>query len=70
MGESPFHASKVGLVRNFRTVNVSLQFHLLYDDHFDTVVPRPDEESKVWQELLVFKRFKSEYDDEDYVPQL
>ena len=34
------------------------------------MVSSPDEEPKVWQELLVFNRFNSEYDDEDYLPQL
>ena len=40
VGASPNHASSVGLVRNLRTNNISPQYHLVYDDFFETVHSR------------------------------
>ena len=70
VGVSSLHASTVGLVKNFRTGNLSPQFHVVYDDFFETVVSTPEEEPAIWQELLVFNRFQSDYDPEEYTPGL
>ena len=37
LGYSKEHASTVGLVRNVRTGRITPQFHVLYDDYFQTV---------------------------------
>ena len=37
MGISPMHANTVGLVRNLKTGRISPQYHLVYDDNFQTV---------------------------------
>ena len=37
VGKSPAHASTVALVLNPRTVHVSPQFHVVFDDEFTTV---------------------------------
>ncbi len=37
VGHSPLHASTVGLVRNLKTQNISPQYHVVYDDWFETV---------------------------------
>ena len=37
LGQSPCHASSVALVLNPRTLHVSPQFHLVFDDEFSTV---------------------------------
>ena len=37
MGYSPEHATNVGLILNLRTKRISPQFHVLYDDFFQTV---------------------------------
>jgi hypothetical protein len=37
MGSSSLHASTVGLIRNLRTNHISPQFHVVYDDLFETV---------------------------------
>jgi hypothetical protein len=34
IGRSPFHASNVGFIPNPRTIHVSPQFHVVYDDDF------------------------------------
>jgi hypothetical protein len=38
LGFSPTHSSSVGLIWNIRTDAVSPQFHVIYDQKFDTVV--------------------------------
>ena len=70
MGASPLHASTVGLVRNLQTGNISPQFYVVYDDYFKTVHATAEEEPPSWKELVTFQSFCSEYDDEDYVPEL
>ena len=62
MGASPLHASTVGLVRNLRTNKISPQFHIIYDDL--------SEPPATWPELVTFNRFRSDFDDEDFVPSL
>ena len=70
MGASPLHASTVGLVRNLRTNHISPQFHVVYDDLFDTVHASSEEAPASWPDLFTFSRYKSDYDDEDFVPSL
>ena len=60
----------MALVKNFRTGNISPQFHVVYDDYFETVSSTAEEEPQVWEELLVFNSFRSEYDREEFVPPL
>ena len=57
LGVSLRHSSSVGLIRNIKTGNVSAQFHVVYDDHYQTVTSKIDLNSnnidtKFWQELL------------------
>jgi hypothetical protein len=70
VGHSPMHASTVGLVRNLQTGNITPQFHLVYDDYFETVHSREDQEPENWGELLRFNRFQTEFDEEQNVPDL
>ena len=70
MGASPMHASTVGLVRNLQTGSITPQFHMVYDDFFETVHSGEEEQPKEWEELVLMQRFKSDYDSEDYVPEL
>ncbi len=70
MGSSPLHASTVGLIRNLRTNHISPQFHVVYDDLFETVHSSPDTVPSSWQDLVIFHRFKSDFNDEDFVPSL
>ena len=69
VGASPYHASSVGLVRNLRTNNISPQFHLVYDDFFETVHSSDVTQPAVWEELVIFSRQQANYDIED-VPEL
>jgi hypothetical protein len=70
MGASPLHASTVGLVRNLRTNHISPQFHVVYDDLFETVHASSSEAPASWPDLFVLSRFRSDFDDEDFVPSL
>ena len=70
MGTSPLHASTVGLVRNLQTGSITPQFHMVYDDFFETVHSDEAKEPKECSEEMQFSRFKSHYDDDRYVPEL
>lgn len=70
MGVSPLHASTVGLVRNLLTERISPQFHVVYDDFFETVHCDSDKQPLIWQELVVFNFFKSDFDQEFNLPDL
>ena len=37
LGFSPHHSTKVAMMRNVATGNISPQFHVVFDDHFETV---------------------------------
>ena len=37
LGHSSYHASSVALVMNLHTMNVSCQYHVVFDDEFTTV---------------------------------
>jgi hypothetical protein len=62
VGHSPMHASTVGLIRNLQTGSITPQFHLVYDDYFETVHSRDDQEPESWNELLRFNRFQTDFD--------
>jgi hypothetical protein len=57
-------------VRNLQSGSITPQFHLVYDDYFETVHSREDQEPENWGELLRFGRFQSGYDESDDVPDL
>jgi hypothetical protein len=54
LGRSPKHASSVALVMDLETAHVSPQFHLKFDDLFETVSPtrvNPQARNLSWQKL-------------------
>jgi hypothetical protein len=68
VGDSPMHASKVGLIRNLRTQNISPQYHVVYDSFFETVSGDSITDDTVWDELVIFNKFRSNYDEKECVP--
>ena len=60
MGKSPLHASTMGLIRNLQTHNISLQFHVFYEDAFETVDSGDDVPPNSWPDFLIFNRLKSD----------
>jgi hypothetical protein len=69
IGASPYHSSSVGLVRNLQTGSITPQYHLVYDNFFETVHNAPGDEPTEWPDLVVFNRFRNEFD-EDGEPEL
>ena len=57
MGISLMHASTVGLMRNLQTGSITPQFHVIYDDFFETIHSSTEEEPKEWGEIVEFQRF-------------
>jgi hypothetical protein len=50
LGHSPDHASTVAYILNVTTGHVSAQFHVVFDDHFDTVLTtKRDMAPSLWQ---------------------
>ncbi len=62
LGVSSHHASTVGLVRNLRTNRITPQFHVVYDDWFETVHADASEIPKEWPDMFLNHRFKNELD--------
>ena len=48
MGMSQNHSSTVKLVKNLKTIRISTQYHIVFDDNFETF--RSDEDNKplIW----------------------
>ena len=57
MGKSPSHASFIGLIRNLNTGYISRQFHVVYDNKFETLIGGYDENAslsdQIWSSLAV-----------------
>jgi Reverse transcriptase (RNA-dependent DNA polymerase) len=61
LGSSPRHARSVSLVLDLETAHVSPQFHLRYDNLFETVSPgriNPQAQLSNWQKLCGFRGSK------------
>jgi hypothetical protein len=59
LGKSPKHTSLVALVMDLETAHVSLQFHLKFDDLFETVSAtrqNPQAQNSQWQQLCHFSQ--------------
>ena len=69
LGVSSDHSSTVGIIRNRTTGYISPQFHVVYDDFFETVAASADLEPPEWRTLWQSSRFLNDFDDDDR-PQL
>jgi hypothetical protein len=79
LGFSPEHSTLVGLVRNLTTEHMSPQWHLVYDERFETVNSTDEdnvEESEIWTSLFNDPQSRDWYFDEsstnptDTIPEL
>jgi hypothetical protein len=53
LGLSADHASSIGIIRNLRTGHISPQFHVVYDDRFETVAREDDVlDPQLWNDLF------------------
>ena len=65
LGHSPCHAGSVALVLNLKTLHISPQFHIVFDDNFTTVPHLLENEIPPnWKEL-VEKAESSDVEDYD-----
>lgn len=65
MGRSSAHSNTVGLIRNIKTGRVSPQFHVIYDDLFETAHSSEETQPLLWHDLEPFNSFKSDLDEEE-----
>ena len=65
VGASPLHASSVGVVRNLQTNNLSPQFHVVYDNFFETVHSDDKEIPAVWEHIVTHSAERNWLDAED-----
>jgi hypothetical protein len=70
VGMSPVHAETVGLVRNLTTGYITPQYHLVYDDWFETVHSPADVEPPGWEDMCIFQRFEVAFEEDVQVPLL
>ena len=64
------HYNTVGLVMNLKTGIISPQYHIVYDDNFQTVHCSEDIQPLMWEDFVTFNTFCSDFDPDDYVPEL
>ena len=70
MGVSPLHAETVHVVRNLNTGYLSPQYHVVFDDWFETTYADDDTPPSVWAEMQIYQRYKVEFDHDEIVPTL
>ena len=63
MGTSPVHAETIAVVQNLNARYLSPQCHVVFDDAFETVHADADEPPPVWEDLCIFQRFQTEFDE-------
>jgi len=68
VGRSPLHASSVGVVLNLQTGNLSPQFHVVYDDFFETVHSTEADEPTEWPNLVLTSTERAVTDEDDGDP--
>ena len=70
VGVSPLHAENIGLIRNLSTGYISPQYHLVYDDWFETVYASDTTPPPQWDHLCIFDKFETVFEPGETPPQL
>ena len=65
VGVSPLHAENVALVRNLSSGFLSPQFHVVFDDWFETCYSSADQIPPTWEDMCIFDRFETVFDQVD-----
>ena len=68
VGPSPLHASNIGLILNKRTGRISPQFHVIYDDYFETVPCTAEHPPQNWDDFCLesFEKMEIEFNPENF----
>ena len=69
VGVSPVHAENIAVIRNLKTGYLSPQYHIVFDDWFETVYASDDDPPPQWADMCIFQRFETQFD-EDVQPPL
>ena len=70
MGVSPLHSGTVGVIQNLNKNCASHQFHVVYENLLQTVHSSEGKLPSKWTDLIIFDRFRSDFDDYDFVSEL
>jgi len=70
IGTSEKHASSVGMIRHLVTNNISPQYHVVYDNHFETAYANEETPPEEWERLLFIHRELANFDDKQKIPEL
>ena len=62
VGVSPVHAEDISLIRNLKTGYISPQYHIVFDDWFETVYSDDDEEPPEWENMCIYQRFQMQFE--------
>ena len=62
VGMSPVHAENIGMVRNLNTGYISPQFHVVYDDWFETVYAPDGPPPPQWDELCIYSCYEVQFE--------
>ena len=63
LGSSPVHAETVALICNLSTGYLSPQYHVVFDDKFETVYADEDSEPPEWERLCILERYETAFDE-------
>ena len=70
VGASPQHAENIALVRYLKTGYLSPQFHVVFDDWFETVYSDQDMDPNKWEDMCMFQRWETAFDEGTVPPKL
>ena len=70
VGVSPVHAENIAVIRNLQTGYLSPQYHIVFDDWFETVYAGEAEEPPDWEAMCIMDRFETVFDEGQEPPSL
>jgi Reverse transcriptase (RNA-dependent DNA polymerase) len=70
VGFSPLHSENIGLVRNLASGYITPQYHIIFDDWFETVHAPEGPPPRQWDEMTLYQRMYTVFDPDDRPPPL
>jgi len=65
VGFSSEHAESIALVRNLHSGYITPQYHIVFDDWFETVDAPADQPPPAWENMCIFQRDETIFDPAD-----